>query len=81
MMTLQNNSQKLRFDADDVKARRVLNIGSGPKSIRKANALFDPAGWQEIRMDVDPAVRPDVVGSMTDMHIHIRTQRIDAVWS
>jgi predicted SAM-dependent methyltransferase len=81
MMTLQNNSQKLRFDADDVKARRVLNIGSGPKSIRKANALFDPAGWQEIRMDVDPAVRPDVVGSMTDMHIHFRTQRFDAVWS
>ncbi len=43
--------------------------------------MFDPDGWQEVRMDLDPAVRPDVVGSMTDMHAHFGTQRFDAVWS
>jgi predicted SAM-dependent methyltransferase len=43
--------------------------------------MFDPAGWQEVRMDLDPAVHPDVVGSMTDMHAHFGTQRFDAVWS
>jgi predicted SAM-dependent methyltransferase len=59
----------------------VLNIGSGPKSIRKANAIFDLDGWQEVRMDLDPAVRPDVVGSMTDMHVHFGAERFDAVWS
>ena len=81
MITLQNNGQKLSLGADDVKARRVLNIGSGPRSIRKANTVFDPDGWQEVRMDLDPAVRPDVVGSMTDMHTHFGTQHFDAVWS
>lgn len=81
MITLQNKAQKLSFETDDVKARRVLNIGSGPRSIRQANAIFDPAGWREVRMDLDPAVRPDVVGSMTDMRAHFGAQRFDAVWS
>jgi predicted SAM-dependent methyltransferase len=81
MIVLQNDSRKLRSEADDVKPRRVLNIGSGPRSIRRANSVFDPAGWAEVRMDLDPAVRPDVVGSMTDMHTHFGTQRFDAVWS
>jgi predicted SAM-dependent methyltransferase len=81
MITLRNNGQKLSFEADAIKTRHVLNIGSGPKSIRKANALFDPVEWQEVRMDLDPAVCPEVVGSMTDMHAHFGAQRFDAVWS
>jgi predicted SAM-dependent methyltransferase len=81
MIVLQNGERKLSFESGNGKARRVLNIGSGPKSIRKANAMFEPAGWQEVRMDLDPAVRPDVVGSMTDMHVHFGAQRFDAVWS
>jgi predicted SAM-dependent methyltransferase len=81
MIVLQNDSRKLRPETDSLKTRHVLNIGSGPRSIRRANKVFDPAGWQEVRMDLDPAVRPDVVGSMTDIHTHFRTQRFDAVWS
>jgi predicted SAM-dependent methyltransferase len=81
MITLQNRAQKLSFQTDKAKARRVLNIGSGPRSIRQANAIFEPAGWQEVRMDLDPAVRPDVVGSMTDMRAHFGAQHFDAVWS
>jgi predicted SAM-dependent methyltransferase len=81
MIVLQSDDRKLQFESGSAKARRVLNIGSGPRSIRKANAIFDPDGWQEVRMDLDPAVRPDVVGSMTDVHSHFGTQRFDAVWS
>jgi predicted SAM-dependent methyltransferase len=81
MIVLQNDSRKLRPETDSLKTRHVLNIGSGPRSIRRANKVFDPAGWQEVRMDLDPAVRPDVVGSMTDIHTHFRTKRFDAVWS
>jgi predicted SAM-dependent methyltransferase len=81
MITLHNNGHRPNLKADNVKARRVLNIGSGPRSIRKANAIFDPTGWQEVRMDLDPLVRPDVVGSMTDMHAHFGAERFDAVWS
>jgi predicted SAM-dependent methyltransferase len=81
MIVLQNDDRKISFESGNVKARRVLNIGSGPRSIRKANAIFDPTGWQEVRMDLDPLVRPDVVGSMTDMHAHFGAERFDAVWS
>jgi predicted SAM-dependent methyltransferase len=81
MITLHNNGNRPSLKADNVKARRVLNIGSGPRSIRKANAIFDPTGWQEVRMDLDPLVRPDVVGSMTDMRAHFGAERFDAVWS
>jgi SAM-dependent methyltransferase len=81
MIALQNAKRELRFASPAATARRVLNIGSGPKSIRKPNAIFDPAGWGEIRMDLDPAVRPDVVGSMTDMRGHFDAGSFDAVWS
>ncbi len=59
----------------------MLNAGCGPKSARRLNGLFDPAGWREIRFDVDPAVRPDVVGSMTDMRAHFDARSFDAIWS
>lgn len=61
--------------------RRVLNAGSGPRSNRKIAALFDPTAWSEVRVDLDPAVEPDVVGSMTDMRMHFRAGSFDAVWS
>jgi SAM-dependent methyltransferase len=81
MMAVPNIERELRFASTAAKARRVLNIGSGPKSIRKPNAIFDPAGWREIRMDLDPAVKPDVVGSMTDMRAHFGARGFDAIWS
>jgi SAM-dependent methyltransferase len=81
MIALQNSHRELCFASPDQKARCVLNIGSGPKSIRKLNAVFDAADWREIRMDLDPAVQPDVVGSMTDMRAHFGAQSVDAIWS
>jgi predicted SAM-dependent methyltransferase len=61
--------------------RRVLNVGSGPRASRRINAVFDPEDWQEIRIDVDPAVEPDVVGSMTDMRAQFAAGSFDAIWS
>jgi SAM-dependent methyltransferase len=81
MIAIRNAERELRFASPAAKARRVLNIGSGPKSIRKPNAIFDSASWAEIRMDLDPAVRPDVVGSMTDMRAHFGAHSFDAIWS
>jgi predicted SAM-dependent methyltransferase len=81
MNTLQNDLDTLPSGPPCARARRVLNAGSGPKSIRKLNAVFDPASWQEIRMDLDPTVEPDVIGSMTDMRAHFDAQSFDAIWS
>ena len=81
MNMLQKNHHDIAAAPYCAKARRVLNAGCGPQSIRKLTALFDPAGWQEVRVDLDPAVKPDVVGSMTDLRAHFDARSFDAVWS
>lgn len=81
MIALQNNNRKIRPAPQAAKARRVLNAGSGPKSNRKLNAVFEPAGWQEIRIDLDPRVEPDVIGSMTNLRPHFGAGSFDAIWS
>lgn len=60
---------------------RVLNAGCGPRSNRKLTTLFERAAWSEVRFDLDPAVDPDIVGSMTDMRAHFATASFDAVWT
>jgi predicted SAM-dependent methyltransferase len=42
-----------------------LHVGCGPK--RKDQTTRALVAWNEIRLDIDPAVHPDVTGTMTDM--------------
>lgn len=44
---------------------KLLNVGCGPKG--REHGFLGFADWQEIRLDIDAAVQPDVVGTMTDM--------------
>jgi predicted SAM-dependent methyltransferase len=60
--------------------RRVLNAGSGALSARSLHPAFTPEVWQETRLDIDAANRPDVVGSVTDLSAFARGT-FDAVWS
>ena len=59
--------------------KTVLNVGCGPRGRRHGFAGFDP-GWSELRLDIDPAVQPDVLGTMTDMSA-VATGSVDAVVS
>ncbi|WP_244488086.1 methyltransferase domain-containing protein [Aureimonas sp. Leaf454] len=61
--------------------RTVLNIGSGPARPEKLHAAFRGLPWREVRLDIDPAVLPDIVGSMTDMGSAVPDASIDAIWS
>jgi predicted SAM-dependent methyltransferase len=79
MIALQKTARTRRLA--DARSKQVLNCGSGPKSIRKLDAIFDPAAWREIRIDLDPSVEPDFVGSMTDMRKHFRARTFDGIWS
>lgn len=44
-----------------------LHVGCGPKFKDQTTPGFNQAGWEERRLDIDASVRPDVVGTMTDM--------------
>ena len=60
--------------------RRVLNAGSGP--IGRALPLpFVPDAWSEVRLDVDAAVAPDIMASLTAMGDAVADGSFDAVWS
>ena len=62
-------------------ARTVLHVGCGPADPAKLPAAFFPAGeWQEMRLDIDPGVSPDIVASITDMAV-VATGSVAAIWS
>ena len=58
----------------------VLHVGCGPKNPAKLYKDFRTGDWRELRLDVNPDVEPDIVGSMTDMSM-VTEASVDAVWS
>jgi hypothetical protein len=58
--------------------KRVLHVGCGEKTVADLPPYF--ADWQEIRVDLDPAARPDVVASMTDLSA-VASSSVDAVFA
>lgn len=56
----------------------IINAGCGPRGGGRLPALFDD--WKQVRVDVDPAVEPDLVASVTDLSA-IPSGSADAVWS
>ena len=55
-------------------------MGCGPRLERTLHPTFRSADWQEIRVDIDPNVKPDIVCSIIDMSV-VEHASVDAVWS
>ena len=47
--------------------RRVLHVGCGAAGHGKLPRGFADQNWEEVRLDIDPGVAPDIVASITDM--------------
>lgn len=60
--------------------RTVLHVGCGFPNPNKLHATFRSGTWKEVRLDIDPAVKPDVVSDIADMS-PVATASVDAVWS
>ncbi len=58
----------------------VLHVGCGVKNPAKLHKRFNKNEWVELRLDIDPGVKPDIVASMTDMHM-VESESVHAVWS
>ncbi len=71
------NAQPSSLDATP---RKLLHVGCGPNSKRDTTPAFDTPLWQEIRLDINPDVQPDVVGTMLDMQA-VPDASIDAIYS
>jgi SAM-dependent methyltransferase len=68
-------------EAAPAAARRiVLNVGCGYPLRQRLHPSFQGPEWQEVRLDVDPSVKPDILCSMTDMS-PVPDASVDAVYS
>ncbi len=56
----------------------LVNVGCGPRNGNSLPAYF--ANWQQLRVDVDPSVQPDILADLTDLS-PIPTSSADAVWA
>lgn len=79
MALLSRRGRRERIDAPPG-ARVVLHVGCGPRDHYTLHASFRGPEWHELRLDVDPGVKPDVVASITDM-APVPTGSVDAVFS
>lgn len=62
-------------------AKTILHVGPGHReSGAKLPVAFQTPEWQEVRLDIDPANEPDIVGSMLDLAA-VATASVDAVYS
>jgi SAM-dependent methyltransferase len=59
--------------------KTVLNVGCGPRGREHGFAGFDQ-DWRELRLDIDPTVEPDLVGTMTEMSA-VASASVDAIVS
>lgn len=61
--------------------KRLLNAGSGPLPARRIAPMIAGADWQEVRLDIDIEVKPDIVGSIIHLDQSFGPASFDAVWS
>ncbi|RZJ62300.1 MAG: class I SAM-dependent methyltransferase [Acidovorax sp.] len=57
-----------------------LHVGCGQNTKVRTTRAFNTPQWTEWRLDIDPSVAPDIVGSMTDMRA-VADASVDAVYS
>lgn len=60
--------------------KSFLHIGCGPKNKTQTTSVFVSDEWREIRLDIDESVKPDIVGTMTDMS-GVESESVDAIFS
>ncbi|HEU4853586.1 MAG TPA: class I SAM-dependent methyltransferase [Telluria sp.] len=59
---------------------KLLHVGCGSSPRERLPFVFQHPNWQEVRYDIDPAVCPHLVGSITDMS-SVPDASMDAIWS
>ena len=60
--------------------KTVLNVGCGYPLRHRLHPSFHGPEWREVRLDINPAVKPDILSSITDMRL-VADGSVDALWS
>ncbi|UAJ74324.1 class I SAM-dependent methyltransferase [Synechocystis sp. PCC 7339] len=60
--------------------KKVLHVGCGPYNPNALPPDLRTENWQEIRLDIDPKMQPDILGTITDLSA-VPDNSVDAVYS
>ncbi len=60
--------------------KTVLHVGCGPYGRDSLHKTFRTKEWLEVRLDIDPSVKPDIIGTITDMS-GVASEFADALYS
>lgn len=60
--------------------KSLLHVGCGNAGPERLPECFKTPDWKEIRLDINPAVKPNIVASLTDLSA-VEDASMDAVWS
>ncbi|OOZ39527.1 class I SAM-dependent methyltransferase, partial [Solemya elarraichensis gill symbiont] len=60
--------------------KTFLHVGCGQKFKDQTTNAFNTNEWDELRLDINESVKPDIVGTMTDMS-SVDNESVDAIFS
>ena len=63
-----------------LETKKFLHVGCGPKYKNNTTPAFASKDWQEVRLDIDESVKPDIISSVLDLSI-IESGSFDAIFS
>jgi len=66
--------------AQNPPARLVLNLGCGATNNQRLPPIFRAPSWREVRIDIDPRVRPHLIASVATLS-YLADTSADAIWS
>lgn len=65
---------------DEQSQLSMLHIGCGSANPKRLPECFKDGRWTEVKLDIDPAAKPDIVSDVCDMK-EVADESYDAVWS
>jgi predicted SAM-dependent methyltransferase len=60
--------------------KKVLHVGCGQKTIMQMPVGFQDGTWSEVRFDINESVRPDIIGTITEMST-VEDASVNALYS
>ena len=64
----------------DLSGGMVLHVGCGRAMLSSLPAVFQNGHWGEIRLDIDPDVKPDIIASVSEMS-PVQSESAQAIYS